>query len=230
VAWPWLAVFYGRGRHWLKLALFCSSSLILTVVTLGPFYIWNSAAFWYPYQYQGSRHLIGESFWFLVQNWFLDPTHSIPDKPWAEPTTILLSNNKLVIAQLFLTLLVFGLSIWRLWRATKPSEAARWAGASLIGVAVFTLANRVFSPQYMVLLAWVWAAALVLRPLHWKVLVVGLAALMLASAANFLTFLLGAYPDGWVNASTVMFGVAWLFSTELLYRLLSPKSKSGQNS
>jgi len=219
IAWPWLAMVYVRKRLWLQLGVFVEVAVGLTAITLLPFYLWNSTAFWYPYQYQGSRHLIGESFWFLVQNFFLDPAHAVPDKPWAEPTHIFLGNNTLLAAQIALTLLLFGLSGWRLGRVRDDSEWARWAGAGLVGVAVFTLANRVFSPQYIVLLVWVWAAALLLRPLGWKKTLVGSAALIGASGANFLTFLLGAYPDGWVTASTMFFLIGFLLSGWLFYRL-----------
>lgn len=224
LASPWLAIAYLGRRQWLRFWIFSEVTLGLSLLTLLPFYFWNKAAFWYPYQYQSSRHLIGESFWFLVQNWFLDPTHAIPDKPWAEPAQILLSDSTLVVAQLALTLLVLGLSAWKLRRSPDATYWSGWAGAGLVGVAVFTLANRVFSPQYLILLVWVWTACLLLRPVGWKSLLGAVAALLTASAANFLTFLLGAYPVGWVNASTVMFAVAWIFSGWLLYRLLTPSS------
>lgn len=221
IAWSFFALSYLQKKQWRQLITSTVIAALLSLITLVPFYLWNSAAFWYPYQYQGSRHLIGESFWFLVQDWLLDPTHSVPDKPWAEPSQILLGNNKLLIAQIVLTLLILALSCWRLWRVKDNSEWSRWAGAGLIGVAVFTLANRVFSPQYIILLIWVWAAALILRPANWKTLVLGIAALTITSAANFLTFLLGAYPDGWVNASAILFAVGWIFSGWLLYQLLA---------
>lgn len=230
ITWPFFALAYLQKRRWMQLIISTVVAAFLSLVTLVPFYLWNSTAFWYAYQYQGSRHLIGESFWFLIQDWLLDPTHAVPDKPWAEPTQILLSNNKLLVAQIVLTLLVLGLSVWRLWRIHDGSEWSRWAGAGLIGVAVFTLANRVFSPQYLVLLIWVWAAAMLLRPVNWKTLILGLAALVVTAAANFLTFLLGAYPDGWVNASAILFIVGWIFSGWLLYRLLWNKNAHITNS
>ena len=49
VAWPCLAMAYLRAKGKTETFLFVVVSAILTVATLLPFYLWNSAAFWYPY-------------------------------------------------------------------------------------------------------------------------------------------------------------------------------------
>lgn len=216
---PWLILGYAQARRWRHLAIFAAAGLLVTLLTSLPFYLWNSDAFWYPYKFQGSRKLIGESFWFLIQRDFLDPARTTPEKPWGEPAKVILGNNKLLAAQLGLTLLVLILSVWRLWwvrRKLKVEDWGGWAAAGLVAVAVFTLANRVFSPQYMVLLAWVWAAALLLRPTRYVGLVFAFALISISTAANFRVYLLGVYPEEWLRDSWIMFGAGWLLCGWLL--------------
>lgn len=219
---PWFAAAYIQARRWRELAIFMVSGAILALLTMLPFYLANNEAFWYPYKFQGGRKLIGESFWFLLQYHFLDPLHTIPEKPWGEPTSVILGNNKLLVAQLGLVAVVFGLSLWRLWSARKDSQIyARWAAAGLVAVAVFTLGNRIFSPQYLVLLVWVWALALVLRPLTRVGLMVAFGLMLVATGANFLVFLLGVWPEEWLKYSLILFSAGWGFSGWLLWRALS---------
>lgn len=221
VVWPWLAVGYWRSRNWLALRNFGLASLLGGLVFTLPLLLINTPAMLYPYQFQASRRLIGESFWFLVQNAFFDPAHTTPEKPWGEPSKIVLGNNWLTLAQLGMTGLVFGLTLWRLWSVREARSAMTgWAASGLIGVAVFTLANRIFSPQYLVVLVWVWAAALVLRPVAWRGLLTAFGLMALAAGANFEVYLLGVYPEIWTRDSVVMFAAAFGLSGWLLWRVL----------
>lgn len=219
---PWLVAAYVQARRWRQLFVFGGISLILTLLTVVPFYLWNAEAFWYPYKFQGSRKLIGESFWFLLQRDFFDPEHLTPEKPWGEPSKVILGNNKLLVAQLGLTLLVLALSFWRLWwvRRKAAVDWSGWAAAGLIGVAVFTFANRIFSPQYLILLSWVWVAALLLRSAGRFSLIATFALVSIVAAANFQVYLLGVYPEEWVRDSWIMFGAGWLLTGWLLWRTL----------
>ena len=226
VVWPWLAAGCWRPRNWVALRNFAVVTVVSGLVLTLPFFAINSTALLYPYKFQGSRRLIGESVWFLVQHTFLDPTKSIPDKPWGDPPKIVLGNNWLTLMQVGLTGLVFVLALWRLWQVREARPAmTRWAAAGLIGLTVFTLANRIFSPQYLVLLCWAWAAALILRPVGWKGLLVTLGLMALAAGANFEVYLLGAYPDTWVRDSAILFAAAFILSGWLLWRALSRPQK-----
>jgi hypothetical protein len=221
IIWPWLAAGYWRSRNRLALRNFGLTFIITGLVFSLPPLLINAPAMLFPYRYQGSRRLIGESAWFLVQNAFFDPTHSTPDKPWGEPSRIVLGNNWLTLAQLGLTGLVFGLTLWRLWAVSEARAALTgWAAAGLIGVAVFILANRIFSPQYLIILVWAWAAALILRPVAWRGLLATFALMALAAGANFEVYLLGAYPDIWVRDSAIMFAACFGLSGWLLWRVL----------
>jgi hypothetical protein len=228
VALPWLIAGYVQARRGRQLLVFGLASTALALLTFGPFYLWNAEAFWYPYKFQGSRKMIGESFWFLIQRDFLDPAHTTPEKPWGEPATVILGNNKLLVAQLGLVGLVLLISLWWLWWARPKAlvDWQGWAGAGLVGVAVFTLANRVFSPQYMVLLAWVWVVTLLMRPARPFSLVMALALISVATSANFQVYLLGVYPEEWVRDSWVMFAASGLLCGWLLYRLSTPSKTS----
>jgi hypothetical protein len=227
VAWPWLAAGYWRSRNWAALRNFSLASLLGGLVFTLPPLVINTPAMLYPYKFHGSRRLIGESFWFLVQTAFFDPTHSTPEKPWGEPPKIVLGNNWITLVQLALTGLVFGLTLWRLWSVSETRPALTgWAASGMLGVAVFTLANRIFSPQYLVILLWVWAVALVLRPVAWRSLLVALAFMTLAAAANFEVYLLGAYPDIWVRDSVVVFAASFGLTGWLLWRVLYRPEKN----
>jgi hypothetical protein len=222
VVWPWLLAAYWRTRNRAGLLAFSLSTLLAGLVLTLPALMINTPALLYPYQFQGNRKLIGESFWFLVQDAFFDPAHATPEKPWGQPPTVILENSLLTVAQLFLTGLVLGLALWRLWTQRSEQEAfSRWACAGLVGLAIFTLTNRIFSPQYMVLLVWAWAAALVLRPVGWRGLAVGFILMGLAAGANFEVYLLGVYPDIWVRDSAVMFVASFVLSGWLLWRALA---------
>lgn len=223
---PWLVAGYVQARRWRQLAIFAGSAAGLALVTLVPFYLWNSAALWYPYQFQGGRKLIGESFWFLIQRDLLDLEHVTPEKPWGEPAKIILGNNKLLAAQLGLTLLVLALSVWGLWwrrRKATSTDWEGWAAAGLVGVAVFTLANRIFSPQYLILLAWAWALALLLRPIGRWSLIAAFALISIAASANFQVYLLGVYPEEWVRDSWIMFAAGWLLCGWIIWRIIAPR-------
>jgi len=222
---PWLAIAYARAKRWKELIIFGLSAVVLSLITMLPFLLANAEAFWYPYRFQGSRRMIGESFWFLVQYFFFDNTHTVPDKPWGEPSSIILGNNKLLVAQIGLLGFVFVLSVWKLWREKLAYEA--WAAASLVGVAVFTLSNRIFSPQYLVLLLWVWAAAFLLQSSSWKKVAIYFTLAMVAAAANFLVFLLAAWTEEWLKYSVILFSVGWVLSGWLLIKALNiPKEES----
>ncbi len=223
---PWLVAAMVQSRHWRQLSFFLGASLILGLTVLIPFYFWNPEAFWYPYKYQGSRNLIGESFWFLIQREFFDPQHLTPDKPWGEPAKIILGNNKTLAGQLVLTGGVFALTLWRLGFLKREESMKNWTGwvvSGLVGVAVFTLSNRIFSPQYLIFLAWVWAGAVVLTRTGWIFLVASLALISIAAAANFQVYLLGVYPEEWLRDSWIMFGAGWLLSGALLWTSLVEK-------
>ncbi len=226
IIWPWLVLAYWHSGNRSNLFRFIGASIGLGLLLTVPLLIINAPALLYPYQFQGSRRLIGESVWFLFQNVLLDAAHTVPDKPWGEPARVLLDNNTLLLSQLALVSLTLGSSLWRLWPIHEEQAAFRgWAVAGLVAVAVFTLSNRIFSPQYLVLLVWVWAAALLLLPVTRLRLATGFVLISLAATANFEVYLLGAYPESWMRDSAILFLAGFGLCSWLLWLTLAQPSK-----
>jgi hypothetical protein len=226
IAAPFLAMVYFRLRRWRELVILSGSAALVSGIVMLPYYLADSNAFFYPYKWQSSRNLQGESVWFLLQYFVLDPRKTEPERPWSEPGVILLSNNLLQAFQIGGVLLVFALGVWFLRQVTSAVELYdRWAGLGLVAVAVFTLLNRVFSPQYMVLIMWVLGAALILRPAKWYMYASAGALLTLASYSNLMVFHLAAYPEDWRRHSLVFFAVALGICGVLIWFLLNnPKN------
>jgi hypothetical protein len=197
---PFVAGYYLRRREWRAAAATIAAAGAALLVVLLPFYLWDTARFRQPYEFQSSRALIGESAWFVVQYALLDPTHALPTRPWGQPPAILIGNGWITVVQIALTALPLGLAAWR------ARTAAQWAALGLCSVAIFTLTNRIFSPQFVIALGFTWTAALVVLRPGPRLLVGSLLALLAVGLGNFLVFPL--FPDGWVWASAGLFVVA----------------------
>ena len=148
----------------------------------------------------------------MLQYLALDPAHTLPPRPWGEPPAILVSNGLITGVQIVLTALPLLLAAWR------ARTAAQWAALGLGSLAIFTLANRIFSPQFVLALGFTWAAALVILRPGPRLLLGSLLALLAVGLGNFLVFPL--WPDGWVWASAGMFIVAGALTTAIVLRAL----------
>lgn len=209
VAFGFLAVWLlaaGRrtalGRHALAFAIVFS---LLHV----PFLLWSPHEATFAYRYFSDQGLTGESIWYLLlaplglgsvdPNAFWLPA-DVPG--WADPLAIVMQ-ALVMIALLAVTVLVRG------------SAHAGIALAALASAA-FLLTNRVFSPQYLVviLVAWSIAGALVLRSTRSQLALGALA--MGATTANAFVYPYTLFQHGlWRGASAALFvlGVAttgWL--------------------
>jgi hypothetical protein len=72
----------------------------------------------------------------------------------------------------------------------------------------------------MVLIVWAWCGALLVSKTNWRNFGLAVAIITVSAGANFLVFLLGAFPDQWINYSLGLFGSAWFLSGWLLVRIL----------
>jgi uncharacterized membrane protein len=167
-----------------------------------PFLVWSPHHTLYSYRYFNGQGVTGESIWYLVLaplGRASVPLHAfylpaaVPD--WAKPLT--------VVAQV-VALLALGVAAWRV----RTSLRAGVAVAAMAPV-LFLLLNRVFSPQYLVLMLVAWAIAgalLVQRRVDQLVLGV---AIMAATTANALVYPHTLYQANlWRAASAVLFLVS----------------------
>ena len=223
---PFLAVAYFRSKRWRQLGIFGAALVGLSLIVLVPFYLADANAFWYPYQWQNSRRLTGESFWYLLQYQFLDVHHTVASRPWSEPDVVLLGNRLLSLLQVGLVAVVFGVALWRLRRVQHLLTLYDgWAAAGLLGVVVFTMANRVFSPQYWILVSWTLAAVMLLRVKGWRETLIGLILLTVAGLGNYLVFQLGAFPEQWIPYSWLFFVASLGWFGWLVWRTIDPNYK-----
>jgi hypothetical protein len=180
---------------------------VLTV----PFLAWSAHDVLAAYSTQGGRTIIGESLPYLPLHWLGlahlrdDLTHAADVPGWA--------NGLASAVQL---VLVAGTILLAIRARSRPPSAI--AIAVLVPV-VFLLTNRIFSPQYLVVLvpAWAVAIALLARTRREQLVFGGLAAA--ASAANLFVYpyALPFASVTWQVCSTLVF----VFSLALTGRLLA---------
>jgi|GEM_PF-3920643 len=167
-----------------------------------PFLVWSPHHALYSYRYFNGQGVTGESIWYLVLaplGRASVPLHAfylpaaVPD--WAKPLTV---------AAQVVALLALCFVAWRV----RTSLRAGVAVAAMAPV-LFLLLNRVFSPQYLVLMLVAWAVAgalLVERRVDQLVLGV---AIMAATTANALVYPHTLFQANlWRAASAAMFLVS----------------------
>jgi len=216
---PFVAGYFLRQGAWRVASSVLAASGVVLLIVLVPFYFWDAARFWHPYLYQTSRGLIGESAWFPLQYALLDPDHTLPSRPWGEPPSILVRGGVITGVQIVLTLVPLALA-WG-WARTRE----QWAALGLSSVAIFTLTNSIFSPQFVLALGFTWAAALIVgRPDQRAILLTGLA-LLAIGLGNFLVFPLAV--SGWIAASTGMFVLACALTVGIIVLTLRSRHADG---
>jgi hypothetical protein len=204
-----LAVWLVAGRRWRTAwAHVLAFGLVFAGLHL-PFLVWSPHHTLYSYRYFNGQGVTGESIWYLVLaplGRASVPLHAfylpaaVPD--WAKPLTV---------AAQVVALLALGFAAWRV----RTSLRAGVAVAAMAPV-LFLLLNRVFSPQYLVLMlvAWAVAGALLLDG-RTDQLVLGVA-IMAATTANALVYPHTLFQHNlWRAASAALFLVglattAWI--------------------
>jgi hypothetical protein len=146
-----------------------------------PFLIWSPHHTLYSYRYFNGQGVTGESIWYLV----LAPLGraSVPLHAFYLPAAVPGWAKPITVAAQAVVLLALGFAAWRV----RTSLRAGVAVAAMAPV-LFLLLNRVFSPQYLVLMlvAWAVAGALLLDG-RTDQLVLGVA-IMAATTANALVY------------------------------------------
>jgi uncharacterized membrane protein len=176
-----LVVWLVSGRRWRPAAAHALSFAGVFVACHLPFLVWSPGHTMYAYRYFHGQGVTGESIWYLLlapvgratvplQQFWL-PAH-VPG--WVNPST--------TVAQV-VALLALAAAAWRV----RASARAAVAVAAMAPV-LFLLLNRVFSPQYLVLMVAAWAiAGALLLDRRREQLVLG-AGVMLVSTANALVY------------------------------------------
>jgi uncharacterized membrane protein len=188
-------------------------TLVFIVLHL-PFLVWNPGSTLFSYRYFHDQGVTGESIWYLLLapfgrvsislHEFWLPAHA---PGWVNPMTTL--------AQAIM-LLALGVAAWRV----RASARAGVAVAAMAPV-FFLLLNRVFSPQYLVLMlvAWAIAGALLLECATDQLLL-GLA-IMGATTANALVYPYTLQQAGlWRLCSAAMFALGLWLSAWLVWRAI----------
>lgn len=195
-----------RGRPGRAAALVGAAVLAFLALTL-PFLAWSPDEVVAAYTTQGGRDVTGESvFYPLLRLFGIARVESFYDAPLMVPGWV---DGAMIAVQAIAVLgtVMCAVTVPRLREATVLAAATP---------VVFLLTNRIFSPQFLVLLtvAWAFAGALVSSNRYDQLLIGGLA--MVATLANILVYPTSLYH--WLYASTVLFIAAFAATAWMLAR------------
>jgi hypothetical protein len=174
----------------------------VVVLVYVPFLAWNADHVLAAYSRQSGRSITPESVWYLLLRPFdlarvrthLSFSAGAPE--WADVLAVAVQVG-LLLALVAGAVLVRG----------RPRAAVALAA---LAPAVFLLTNRIFSPQFVIVLfaAWAVAAALVVGTRRQQLAVGVAAALVSACNAFVYPFALPYYAVTWVICSAILFAVA----------------------
>jgi hypothetical protein len=194
-----LVVWLVANRRWRTGVIHGAAFVLVFALLHIPFLIWSPSETVYSYRYFSGQGLTGESLWYLL----LAPFGSV-DVPlhefWLPADVPAWANSATVVAQL-IVLAVLAVAAWRARASLRGAVAI-----AAVTPVVFLLVNRVFSPQYLVLMlvAWTIAGALLVESRK-EQLVLGLA-IMAATTANALVYPYTVFQHGaWRAASALLF-------------------------
>lgn len=174
--WEWL-----RGLKWRLIGRYLLGFALGAGIFSLPFALADWNMFLSPYRLQGGRQFIGESIWYPIALIFEPELLQLNRAPYAGMPSRYLSNGLMVGVQLA-ALLALGLI-----QMLRPSSWRRTLILSALAPALFLLLNRIYSPQYILIIVVCWyAAAAVSLSLRQAL---GLAlAVTLMEVANFLVW------------------------------------------
>jgi hypothetical protein len=164
-----------------------------------PFLAWTPTELWAAYSQQSVRSITGESLWYLPLRLFdvAGPVREFAADPAGVPHWADLLAGA---AQVLIVLAVIAVAVLARQRSAAVAAAA-------IAPALFLAVNRIFSPQFLVLMlaAWAIAAALLARNKR-EQLVLGLA-MMVATFANAFVYPYQLWDRDltWQGCSAVLF-------------------------
>jgi Glycosyltransferase family 87 len=194
---------------------------VTVAVVYVPFLVWRPDEVLHAYTEQGGRDITPESLWYLpLRALGIADFGTHVSKPADAPEW---TNVLATVVQLLLVLGVILLAMRR--RGNAPAALALAA----LAPAVFLLTNRIFSPQFVLVLVAAWAVAAALVALDRREqLLAGLAAGLISVANAFVyPYALPHYDQTWVIASGVLFSVGLLLTGWLTLRAAGTARASG---
>jgi uncharacterized membrane protein len=207
-----LVVWLVAGRRWRPARAHVLAFGLVFVGLQLPFLVWDATHTLFSYRYFNGQGVTGESIWYLV----LAPLGhaTVPLREFWLPATVPGWATSVTEVVQGCVLLAIGIAAWR-------ARASARAGVAIAAMApvLFLFGNRVFSPQYFVLIvpAWAIAGALVLRN-RIEQLALGVA-IMGATTANALVYPYTLFQHGlWRPASAAMFLIGIATSIWILVR------------
>jgi uncharacterized membrane protein len=218
-----LVVWLVSGRRWRPAGALTIAFTSVFLVLHVPFLIWSPTGATYAYRYFNGQGVTGESLWYLLLAPFDRAT--VPIREFWLPATVPDWADSATMVGQALTLAGLAIAAWR-------ARGSLRSGIALAAVApvFFLLLNRVFSPQYLVLMLVAWCIAgalLVERPR--EQLMFGIA-VMAATTANALVYPYTLHEHGlWRVASGFLFVVglgatAWVVWSSLRNAKLCERS------
>ena len=211
VKWtPWLAllalaVWLVAGRRWLDVRRLLIGSLGVVLAHV-PFAIWARGDLAAAYTTQGRRGITGESIWFPL-------LHALgivgaPEEFWRSAG----APRWATLGAAFVQVLVLAAILVAVARVRRHTTAVALAGMMPV---VFLLTNRIFSPQFaiLILVGWLVAVALLAQS-PWEQLAVGFAA-GIASTLNVMVYPLQL---SWEASSVAFFTMSLAVTAWVLRR------------
>ncbi len=198
-----------KRRRYRDLVKYVGTVVVAALALLLPFWLIDPERFTFTYTFHARRTMIGQSFLFIWA-YLVEPTlrHAgvVPWNP-AEPPVF---DNWLatVIQGLFLAVVFVTFAL------RPPRREREVVFASLMAI-TFILLNRIFSPQYILIMAGAYLVALIVAVRSRMGLALGLSALAVLTLANFSVWPM--FASFWFAASILLFTLAW---TLWLYLLL----------
>ena len=211
-----------RARRWREALEYASFAALGIVLPLIPFWLASSARFLYTYRFHGSRPLMAESMLY-VPIYLLEPAARLDEatKPWSSVATSLLSGEIAPLLQVvgIGAALVVAFVVRPRWQAA--------VSLSGVGVALFIVLNRVFSPQYILVLIAAYGCGLVaLRSLRRLSPLAGPALLPMTLASYLVWPLWWRY---WVWASAALLTLNLAICLALVFGATKEAAQTGRD-
>jgi hypothetical protein len=209
----------GLRRAAVRLSLLFATGLLAVYL---PFLVWAPGRLGRAYSWQSGRDFTGASIWYL-------PFHALGlTKPLAESYGTAdapdWTNGVAVAVQIVLV----AATLLAATRARRSLSAA--VAVAALAPVVFLLTNRIFSPQFLILLlaAWAVAIALVARSVREQAALAALALVATFANAFVAEFVLWNHDRTWLPCSIVLFACSLALTGWLLRRALRDDTRAMQ--